>query len=167
MCDCAMRNPSPCWVSSREGKRLDVRRDGIGRQRKTECARAARRAAFARPAHRAMVSSRAHSRRNRQQTGDNRRLLSPVMIFLRLWFGWRFCELTGEIFFARSPRASRARSAGATARKSAGLKSPVPKHQVFDSIESFALQNFSRKTQSAGTEAACPEATKACAIPVA
>ena len=53
-------------------------------------------------------------------------------------------------FFARSPRAG----TGSAARKSARRKSPVPKHQVSDFIESFALQNFSRKMQSAGTEAA-------------
>jgi hypothetical protein len=64
------------------------------------------------------------------------------MIFLRPWFARRFQEVTGEIFFARSPRAGRA---GLNARKSAGRKSPVPKGQVSDFIESFALQNFFAK----------------------
>jgi hypothetical protein len=67
------------------------------------------------------------------------------MIFPRRWCGWRFREITGEIFFARSPRAGRA---GPTARKLAGRKSPVPKAQVIDFIESHALQKFSANNAS-------------------
>ena len=69
-------------------------------------------------------------------------LLSPVMIFLRPWFAWRFQELTGEIFFARSPRAGRA---GSNAREFAGLKSPVPKGQVIDLERDFGAKISRRK----------------------
>src|ERR1700733_15371540 len=128
-------------VFPRRKSRLDVRRIDIGTHRKTEDARAARSAEFPR---RAIVSapSRANARKNRRHIAESRLLLSPVLIFPRRWFGWRFPKITGEIFFARSPRAGRAR---ATARKCAGRNSPVPKGQVVEFIESFALQNFREK----------------------
>ena len=142
-------------VFPRRKTRLEVRRDGMGMQRKTDSVRTVRSTAYARFAGRAPSSSRANSREGRRHIAGL--LLSPVMIFPSLWFGWRFRKITGEIFFVHSPRAG----SGATTAKSSGLKSPVPKHQVSDSIESFALQNFSRNMQRAGTEAARPGASTA------
>ena len=131
-------------VFPRRKTRLEVA--GIGTHRKTERARAAGSAEFACFARRAIVSapSRASARLNRRQI-ENGLLLSPVMIFPRRWFARRFRELTGEFFFVRSARTGRA---GATARKSAGRKSPVPKHQVIDLIGYSSLQKILAKNAS-------------------
>ena len=77
--------------------------------------------------------------RRRKRKSRPSLLLSPVMIFLRHCFAWKFPEVTGEIFFVSSVRA------GANAGISAGRKSPVPKGQVSDFVVLFALQNFSAK----------------------
>ena len=150
-CDCARAFASPCWVfSPRRNARLEQRRAGIGTYRKTErAARPARSAAFARLPRRAIAWAhlRANTRKNRRQMAENRRLLLPVMIFPRSWFGWRFREITGEIFFARSPRVDHT---GSNARKFAGRKSPDLEVQMSDFIESFALQKVSRKMLSIG-----------------
>src|SRR5580658_8014146 len=66
-----------------------------------------------------------------RQMAEIRLLFFPVTMFLRPWFAWRFQEITGEIFFARSLRRGRA---GTNAGKSAGRRSPVPKGQVSDFI---------------------------------
>ena len=118
-------------VFPRRKARLEVKRIGIGTHRMTQGARAARVVS---------VPSRANTRRNRQQMAEGRRLLLPVMIFPRPWFGWRFREITGEIFLARSPRADHA---GPTARKYAGRKSPDPKCQSIEFIGYFGAKNFS------------------------
>src|ERR1700733_5706550 len=93
-------------------------------------------------------------------------LLSPVMVLKKPAFAWDFCQLTGEIFFAwntvtadtRDERIRFARAlcaqpkkdarssgiAGPKAGEFAGRKSPVPKHQVFESYGNFALIKISR-----------------------
>ena len=128
-------------VFPRRKARLEVRRAGIGTHRKTEGARAARSAEFARLPRRAIASARswANTRGNRRQMAEGRLLLSPVMIFLSSWFVWRFWEITGEIFFAHLLRTRRA---GPTAGESAGRKSPVPKCQSIDFVGCFPCKKI-------------------------
>jgi len=57
--------------------------------------------AVARATSRVKACLRLHSR----QVTESRHLLLPVMFLKKPRFGWRFRAITGELFFARSPRA--------------------------------------------------------------
>ena len=126
---------------------MEVRRAGIGTRRKTEGEPVAW-FARARLLRRTIAPVRARSRvtahlpSNRRRSAENRLLLFPVMIFLRSWFDWGFRELTGEIFFARSPRVEMEVSTGRMQANLQGKKALFQNVKLLNLLNIFPAKNF-------------------------